>query len=391
MAAKNPLDDAAHLRVGIAAQRLQQRPQGEPARRGSGEHDAPPNIRIGVGDPPADVGLEPRRVSFQQPAERLVGRGANVRIFSGGKGPDGIKRVVSPPAATAEPEEQLHLILWVLCRRQCRDQIVRRGLRGLRRRHRCWSCRLPELLAQGGLAAFSQGVVSFEVEDRAAQAGDELGKIEGFGVAGAHSALPLDHPCEQRLAGCHQLVHASPQLRGCLFAGGDALPGPGHFPSEAHQLLRVALTFRLEEMSLELGAQRLGVLQSPVHRGDFRTGAGDLVLNRAQALGFTGLTGRSLGETDAGLIGFGARLVERAAQLLEPTLEQQGPVRAPRASRAAPGWRATTRGRYAFSQGKRTMRHYSEMREFAKPGSLVWGVGVGAPADTPPPPTPHSY
>src|SRR4051812_41197168 len=99
--------------------------------------------------------------------------------------------------------------------------------------------------------------------------------------------------------------------------------------------------------------------------GDFRTGAGELVLEHAQALGFTGLTGRSFGEPDAGLIGFGARLVERAAQLLEPTLEQQGPVRAPR---APPGWRATTRSRYAFSQGKRTMRHYSEMREFAKPG-----------------------
>jgi len=63
--------------------------------------------------------------------------------------------------------------------------------------------------------------------------------------------------------------------------------GRSHFPSQAHQLLRVALTFRLEEMSLELGAQRLGVFQSPVQRGDFRTGAGDLVLEHAQALGFT--------------------------------------------------------------------------------------------------------
>ena len=76
------------------------------------------------------------------------------------------------------------------------------------------------------------------------------GKVDGFGVAVANSALPLDHPREQCLAGCHQLVHASPQLRGCLFAGGDALPGRSHFPSQAHQLLRVALTFRLEEMSL---------------------------------------------------------------------------------------------------------------------------------------------
>src|SRR6266550_5895957 len=94
-------------------------------------------------------------------------------------------------------------------------------------------------------------------------------------------------------------------------------------------------------------------------------GAGDLVLEHAQALGFTGLTGCSLGESDAGLIGFGARLVERAAHLLEPALEQQGPIRA--------GWRASTRGRYAFSQGKRPMRHYSEMREFAKPGCFGYG------------------
>jgi hypothetical protein len=113
-------------------------------------------------------------------------------------------------------------------------------------------------------------------------------------------------------------------------------------------------------MSLEFGAQRLGVFQSPVQRGDFFTGAGDFVLEHTQALGFTGLTGRSLGEPDAGLIGFGARFVERAAQLLEPALEQHGSVRT--------GGRALTRSRYAFSQGNRTMRHYSEMTQFAKPG-----------------------
>ena len=107
-------------------------------------------------------------------------------------------------------------------------------------------------------------------------------------------------------------------------------------------------------MSLELGAQRLGVFQSPVQRSDFLAGAGDFVLEQAQAPGLTGLTGRSLGETDAGLICFGTRLVERAAQLLETALEQQGPVRA--------GWRgrarrnaALTRSRYVFSQGRKTM------------------------------------
>jgi len=102
------------------------------------------------------------------------------------------------------------------------------------------------------------------------------------------------------------------------------------------------------------------VFQSPVQRGDFFTGAGDFVLERAQAVGFSGLTGRGLGEPDAGLIGFGARLIERTAQLLESALEQQGPVRAAwrrRARRDA----ASTRGRYAFSQGKRTICHYSEM------------------------------
>jgi hypothetical protein len=134
--------------------------------------------------------------------------------------------------------------------------------------------------------------------------------------------------------------------------------GPGHFSSQAHELLRVLARLRLDEMSLDLGAQRLGLFQSPVERGDFRTGASDLVLDYAQALGFSGLTGGSLGEPDAGLIGFGARLVERSAQLLEPTLEQEGPVRT---RRAPPGWRASTRGRYAFSQGKRTICHYSEM------------------------------
>ena len=86
-----------------------------------------------------------------------------------------------------------------------------------------------QLLAQGSLAALSQGVVSLEVEDGAAQAGDELGEIHGFRVAVAHGALPLDHSVEQGLAGCHQLVHARPQLGGRLFAAGNALPGGSHF------------------------------------------------------------------------------------------------------------------------------------------------------------------
>lgn len=197
------MHDASHLGIGITGERLEERPQGEPARPRGGEHRAAPHVGMRVGDPPPDVGREPRRIPFQQPAERLVRRGAHARIFSVG-------------------------------RRQGRAQIVSRGTLRLR------CCRLLlQLLAKSGLAALSQGVVPFEVEDRAAQAGDELGKVDGFRVAVANSALPLDHPGEQRLAGCHQLVHASPQLRGGLFAGGDALAGRRHFPPQAHQLLRV--------------------------------------------------------------------------------------------------------------------------------------------------------
>jgi hypothetical protein len=85
-------------------------------------------------------------------------------------------------------------------------------------------------------------------------------------------------------------------------------------------------------------------------------------LEPAQALRFICLAGGGFGQLDAGLIGFGARFVERAAQLLEPAFEQQRPIR------AAPGWRATPRSRYAFSQGKKTMRHYSKTRQLRKPG-----------------------
>ena len=173
--------------------------------------------------------------------------------------------------------------------------------------------RLVELFAQGGLAALPQGVVPFEVEDGAAQARDELGKIHGFSVAVAYGALPLDHSREQGLAGCNQLVHASPQLRGRLFAAGDALTSRSHFPPQAHELLHVVARFRLEEMSLELGAQRLGVFQSPVQGGDLFTGLGDLDLEQAETLSLAGLTRSGFGEPDAGQIGFGTRLVERAA------------------------------------------------------------------------------
>ena len=245
--AKDPMDDAAHLGIGIAAQRLQERPQGEPARGGRGEHDAPPHVRVGVGDPRPDVGREPCRIPFQQLAERLVRRGAHGRIFSVGPRANGMERVVPPPGTTAETEKQIHLVLGTFRRRKGRDQIVRRGT--LRRRS--GRCRLLlQLLAKSGLAALSEGVVPFQVEDCAAQAADELGKVDGFRVALANCALPLDHPGEQGLAGCHQLVHASPQLRGCLFAGGDAFPGRSHLPPQAHQLLRVVARLRLEEMSL---------------------------------------------------------------------------------------------------------------------------------------------
>ena len=329
------MHDASHLRIGITAQRLEQGPQVEPTRRGGGEHRTAPHVGVRIGDPPPDVGREPRRIPAQQPAERLVSRGAHARVFS-------------------------------VDRRQGLAQIVSRGT--LRRHRFCGRrCRLLlQLLAKSSLAALSLGVVPFEVEDRAAQAGDELGKVDGFRVAVANSLLPLDHPGEQRLAGCHQLVHASPQLRGCLFAAGDALPGRSHFPPQAHELLRVALRLGLEEMSLELGAQRLGVFQSPMQGGDFLTGAGDLVLEQAHAPGLTGLTSRSLGEPDAGLICFGTRLVERAAQLLETALEQYSPVRAGGRGRAR-GEAASTRSRYAFSQGRTMSHHYSKTRQFAKP------------------------
>lgn len=320
------MHDAPHLGIGIATERLEERPQGEPTRCGGGEHRTAPHVRVRIGNPPPDVGREPRRIPFQQPTERLVSRGAHARAFS-------------------------------VDRRQGLAQIIRRGSLWRHRRHRF------QLGAQRSLAALSLGIVPFEVEDRAAQAADELGEVDRFRVAVAHSALPLDHAGEQGLAGCHQLVHASPQLRGGLFAGGEALVGRSRFPPQAHQLLCVVTGFRFEEMSLLFGAQRLGVFQSPVQGGDFLAGAGDLVLEQAHAPSLAGLTGRGLGEPNAGLIGFGARFVERAAQLLEPALEQEGPVRA---------------GRYAFSQGKRTICHYSKTRQFAKPvagpPSLVHGL-----------------
>ena len=61
--------------------------------------------------------------------------------------------------------------------------------------------------------------------------------------------------------------------------------------------------------------------------GDLFTGLGDLVLEQGEALSLADLTRRSLGQPDAGQVRLGTRLVERAAQLLQPALEQYGPVR----------------------------------------------------------------
>jgi len=100
--------------------------------------------------------------------------------------------------------------------------------------------------------------------------------------------------------------------------------------------------------------------------GNFLAGLGDLVLEQAETLSLADLTRRGLGEPDAGQVRFGTRLVERAAQLLQPALEQYGPVRAGgggRARREA----SSTGGRYAFSQGKTMGYHYSKTRQSAKP------------------------
>ncbi|HET8712314.1 MAG TPA: hypothetical protein VFM23_01370 [Gemmatimonadales bacterium] len=82
-------------------------------------------------------------------------------------------------------------------------------------------------------------------------------------------------------------------------------------------------------MSLEFGAERLGVFQSAMQGGNFFTGAGKLRLECAEALRFAGFAGGRFGEPDAGLIGFGTRFIEGAAELFQPTLQQQGSVRAP--------------------------------------------------------------
>jgi len=172
------------------------------ARRaaGRGEHDAPAERTVGVAKKnPTDVGLEPLRVRSQQAAERLVGRSANVGSFSGAKaGRHKTRRLRHDGRAGGAA----HLVCGALPR-QRRDQIRPQregeggGGRGGDRRWRvaCSSCS-----RRGGLAALSQGVVSFEVEDRAAQAGDELGRRSTVRCRGAHGALPLDHPREQGLA-----------------------------------------------------------------------------------------------------------------------------------------------------------------------------------------------
>ena len=80
-------------------------------------------------------------------------------------------------------------------------------------------------------------------------------------------------------------------------------------------------------MSLEFGAQRLGVFQSPVQGGDLFTGLRDLLLKEAETLSLADLTRGGLSEPHTGQVCLGTRFVERAAQLLQPALEQNGPVR----------------------------------------------------------------
>jgi len=309
---------------------LQQRPQGEPARSGRGEHDAPPNVRVGVGDPQRTWGSS-RCGSRSSSRPSDCSRSANVGIFSGGKGPDGIKRVVS--ATTAEPGGAAPPgpagALPPPAPRPDRPQEEGEGdgdggggtADGA---VACSSC------SRRAASRPSPRRCLVRVEDRAAQAGDELARSTASVSPVAHGALPLDHPREQGLAGCHQLVHASRKLGCCLFAGGDALPGRSPLRVAGHQLLRVALTLRLEELSSDLARSASECSSRRLQRGDFCTGAGDLVLDHAQALGFTGLTAAASARRMRGLIGFGARLVERAAQLLEPGTRGAGSVEPPR-------------------------------------------------------------
>ena len=107
-------------------------------------------------------------------------------------------------------------------------------------------------------------------------------------------------------------------------------------------------------MSLQSGAEGLGVFESPMQGGDLLTGLGDFVLENAKTPSLAGLTGRRLGEPDPGQIRFGTRLVDRAAQLLQPALEQHGPVGAGGRGRDRRD-AASAGSRYVFSQGRKTM------------------------------------
>jgi len=240
---EGPMHDASHVGIGIAV-------SGSSSGRRARPRAAPrPSTarRRTMGSrrqSPAGCGREPRRIPYQQPAERLVSGGAQARV-SASTARQGLAKIVS---------------------------------RGTLRRHRfCGGgCRLLlQLLAKSGLAALSQGVVSLEVEDRAAQAGDELGKVDGFRVAlrtaPCHSTTRVSNVSRD----AHQLVLRARNCEAvCSLA--RCAPGPQLLPPQAHQLLRVVARLRLEEMFPVAWRAGLGVFPVAGARGDFLTRRGRL-------------------------------------------------------------------------------------------------------------------
>ena len=183
------------------------------------------------------MGFEARRIVLEEETQRLIRGRAHPRIGGDERGLDRVERFGF--AAAAEPKQSVGEGHRFVSGGGRRSLVARCGaVCGINRLRRCFGrrrmggdrahvplrARPQELFAQLGLASLGDYAPVLELEDIAAQDGDELRQVDGFGVAVADRALPLGHAAQKRLAAGRELHNARAQIRHGSLRGNGELP-----------------------------------------------------------------------------------------------------------------------------------------------------------------------
>src|SRR5690606_2693047 len=122
--------------------------------------------------------------------------------------------------------------------------------------------------------------------------------------------LPLGEVGEDRLPARFELLDPLAEPRGDALVDVRAVALHQDLTPEPDELFRIPPGVRLEELALELRAERFRMLETTVQARDLGPCLRQLLHGGAVATRVVGLPGRRLGEPGAGAGRFGARALE---------------------------------------------------------------------------------